>query len=388
MKNQSNIHRILITLIGVGLLAGCAANKNCCDASTSCCAEEVTNSDFGTFEGQPVYLYTLQNKHGALAKISTFGGMLTQLKVPDKNGQLVDVVLGCDKLDAYVANRVYLGSIVGRFGNRIGKGKFTLNGTEYTLATNNGPNHLHGGVKGFDRCLWTGKPVDSDNGATLELTYRSVDGEEGYPGNLDVTARFTLTDANELKVEFTAQTDKDTVCNLTYHPYFNLAGGGTILDHQLVINADNTTPTDAGQIPTGETRPVAGTPFDFRQPMAVGARINADDEQLKYGVGYDHNWVVNQTKPGDMTLHARVSSPVTGISLEVHSTEPCVQFYSGNFLDGSMTGWGGRVYTRRTGLCLEPQHAPDSPNKPSWPTVVLKPGQTYSNTIIYRFTAK
>ena len=386
MKIQSNIRQTLLTLIGAALLAGCAANKNCCDSD--CCAEAVTKSDFGTFEGHPVYLYTLENKNGALAKISTFGGMLTELKVPDKSGKLVDVVLGCNNLETYVTNRAYLGSIVGRYGNRIGKGKFTLNGTAYTLATNNGPNHLHGGIKGFDRCLWTGRPVDSDNGAALELTYRSVDGEEGYPGNLDVTARFTLTDANELKLELTAKTDKDTVCNLTYHPYFNLSGSGTILDHLLFINADNTTPTDAGQIPTGETRPVAGTPFDFRQPTTVGARIDAEDEQLKFGAGYDHNWVVNQKAPGELTVQARVTSPATGINREVLSTEPCVQFYAGNFLDGSMTGWGGQVYTRRTGLCLEPQHAPDSPNKPNWPSVVVKPGQTYNNTIIYRFTAK
>jgi len=287
-----------------------------------------------------------------------------------------------------VTNNPYFGALIGRYGNRIGAGKFTLNGTTYTLATNNGPNHLHGGLKGFDKRVWAAKPLKRDEGAALELTYRSVDGEEGYPGNLDVKAVYALTDENELKVSFVAKTDKDTVVNLTHHSYFNLSGGGTILDHLCYINADKTTPVDAGLITTGEILPVDGTPFDFRKPTTIGERINNPDTVLQYGPGYDHNWVINQKKPGQVTLQARVVSPKTGIAMEVLSDEPCLQFYAGNFLDGTIVGKGGQVYQHRTGFCMEPQHAPDSPNKPNWPSVVLKPGQTYRNVIIYKFSAK
>jgi aldose 1-epimerase len=366
-------------------LSGCSTTKSCC-GDKSC--TPVTSKPFGAVAGKPVELYTLKNTSGAVAKIMTYGGIVQSLEVPDKDGKLVDVVLGYDQLDDYVTNNPYFGALIGRYGNRIGGGKFTLNGTTYTLATNNGPNHLHGGVKGFDKVIWSAKPMCTQDGPALELTYRSPDMEEGYPGNLEVTAVYALTDANELKVTFTARTDKDTVCNLTHHSYFNLSGGGTILDHLCYINADKTTPVDSGLITTGEIKPVDGTPFDFRKPTAIGDRINDPDVVLQYGPGYDHNWVVNQKQPGELTLQARVTSPKTGITMEVLSDEPCLQFYAGNFLDGTIKGKGGVVYQKRTGLCLEPQHAPDSPNKPNWPSVVLKPGQTFHNTIIYKFSAK
>jgi aldose 1-epimerase len=375
----------LAAMFCAGALSGCSTTKSCC-GDKSC--TPVTSKPFGAVAGKPVELYTLKNTNGAVAKIMTYGGIVQSLEVPDKDGKLVDVVLGYDQLDDYVTNNPYFGALIGRYGNRIGGGKFTLNGTTYTLATNNGPNHLHGGVKGFDKVIWSAKPMCTQDGPALELTYRSPDMEEGYPGNLEVTAVYALTDANELKVTFTARTDKDTVCNLTHHSYFNLSGGGTILDHLCYINADKTTPVDSGLITTGEIKPVDGTPFDFRKPTAIGDRINDPDVVLQYGPGYDHNWVVNQKQPGELTLQARVTSPKTGIIMEVLSDEPCLQFYAGNFLDGTIKGKGGVVYQKRTGLCLEPQHAPDSPNKPNWPSVVLKPGETYHNTIIYKFSAK
>jgi len=379
----------LAASLGLALLAGCASNKHCCGTSTACGASAgVSKSPFGTTDGQAVDIYTLRNKHGAAANIMTYGGIVTSLKVPDKDGKLVDVVLGYDSLEGYVTNNPYFGALIGRYGNRIGAGKFTLNGTTYTLATNNGPNHLHGGLKGFDKRIWSAKPLKCDGGAALQLNYRSVDGEEGYPGNLDVKAVYTLTDENELKVTFVARTDKDTVVNLTHHSYFNLSGGGTILDHLCYINADKTTPVDSGLITTGEIKPVDGTPFDFRAPTTIGERIDAPDAVLQYGPGYDHNWVINQKKPGEVTLQARVVSPKTGIAMEVLSDEPCLQFYAGNFLDGTIVGKDGQVYQRRNGFCMEPQHAPDSPNKPNWPSVVLKPGQTFHNTIVYKFSAQ
>ena len=379
---------LTLAALSLALLAGCASNKSCCGTSTACCAEPVSKAAHGSVDGQAVDLYTLKSKSGAVAKIMTYGGIVQSLKVPDKDGKPVDVVLGYDNLEGYVTNNPYFGALIGRYGNRIGAGKFTLDGVTYTLATNNGPNHLHGGLKGFDKRIWAARPLKWKGGAALELTYRSADMEEGYPGNLDVKAVYVLTDANELKVLFTAKTDKTTIANLTHHSYFNLSGGGTILDHLCYINADSTTPVDSGLITTGEIKPVDGTPFDFRAPTTIGERINNPDTVLQYGPGYDHNWVVNQKKPGQITLQARVSSPKTGIAMEVLSDEPCLQFYAGNFLDGTIVGKGGQVYQHRTGFCMEPQHAPDSPNKPNWPSVVLKPGQTFRNTIIYKFSAQ
>jgi len=307
--------------------------------------------------------------------------------VPDKDGNFGDIVLGYDKLDDYVKNNPFFGALVGRYGNRIAKGKFTLDGREYTLALNNAPNNLHGGPIGFDKKVWKATTLLTADGPAIQLNYLSKDGEEGFPGNLSVTATYTLTADNGLRLDYTATTDKATLCNLTQHSYFNLAGKGDVLNELVYINADKFTPVDKTLIPNGELKPVEGTPFDFRKSTAVGARINADDEQIKFGSGYDHNWVIN--KPlGKLGLAARVTDPTTGRVMEVLSTEPGVQFYTGNFLDGSITGKGGQVYQRRSGLCFEPQHYPDSPNHPQFPSAELKPGQTYQNTIIYRFSVQ
>ena len=354
-------------------------------------ASSITSEPFGTKEGTPVELYTLRNTKGMEARITNYGGIVVSLKVPDRTGKFGDVVLGFDGLDgylspAYTKSNPYFGALIGRYGNRIGKARFTLGGKEYKLAANNGVNHLHGGVKGYDKVLWEARPLSGEEPA-LELHYLSKDGEEGYPGNLDVKAVYTVTNENGLKVEFTATTDKETVVNLTHHSYFNLAGKGDILGHEVMINSDKTTPVDSGLIPTGELRPVKGTPFDFNTPTAIGARIGQDDEQLKFGKGYDHNWVINKSE-GDLALMARVYEPTSGRILEVLSTEPALQFYSGNFLDGTLTGKGGWVYQFRNGFCMEPQHYPDSPNEPKFPSTVLKPGETYRNTIIYRFNTR
>jgi len=311
------------------------------------------------------------------------------LTMPDKNGQLADVVLGFDNLQGYLDKTPYFGALIGRYGNRIGGAKFTLEGQTYTLATNNGPNSLHGGLKGFDKVVWTARPSVGVHGPQLVLAYVSKDMEEGFPGNLEVTAIYTLTEDNELKLEFTARTDKPTVCNLTHHSYFNLAGqgNGDILGHLVYINSDKTTPVDSGLIPTGDFADVTGTPFDFRKPTTIGARINDPDKVLQYGPGYDHNWVIN--KPfGELGLQARVVEPTSGRVLEVWSDEPGLQFYAGNFLDGTLTGKGGKVYQRRTGFCMEPQHYPDSPNKKNFPTTELKPGQVYHNVIVYKFSVQ
>jgi aldose 1-epimerase len=337
-----------------------------------------------TADGTPVMLYTLRNQNGAEAQILNYGGLVVSLKVPDRKGHMDDVVLGYDNLAGYLKETPYFGALIGRYGNRIAKGKFTLNGQTYSLATNNFPNALHGGVKGFDKVVWQAKILASRGAPSLELQYTSNDGEEGYPGNLSVTAIYTLTEDNALRLDYTATTDKDTVLNLTQHSYFNLAGKGDILNHQVMIPADKFTPVDSTLIPTGELRPVEGTPFDFRKPTAIGARIQQEDEQLKFGGGYDHNWVINK-EPGYLGVMARVYEPTSGRVLEVLSTEPGLQFYTGNFLDGKITGKGGWVYQHRNGFCMEPQHFPDSPNQPNFPSVVLKPGQVYHNTIIYRF---
>jgi aldose 1-epimerase len=375
------------SFVSVCLLpALCAGLAGC--ASLSSAPEHVNRQPFGqTKEGTPVYLYTLHNSKGAEARISNYGGIVISLMVPDRNGKLGDVVLGYDNLDGYLKETPYFGALIGRYGNRIARGKFTLDGHQYTLATNNYPNALHGGDKGFDKRVWEPTIVASGEGPALKLSYLSKDGEEGYPGNLSVTAIYTLTEDNALKLEYTATTDKDTVVNLTQHSYFNLAGKGDILNHVVLMPADRFTPVDSTLIPTGELKPVAGTPFDFRTPTAIGARINQDDEQLKFGKGYDHNWVFNK-HVGEMTQLARVTEPTSGRVLEVFSGEPGLQFYSGNFLDGTITGKGGWVYQFRNGFCMEPQHYPDSPNKPEFPSVVLKPGETYHNTIIYKFSVQ
>jgi aldose 1-epimerase len=342
-----------------------------------------------TSQGKRVDIYTLRNTKGAEARITNYGGIVVSLRVPDRDGEPGDVVLGYDNLKDYIKANPYFGALIGRYGNRIKKGRFELDGKTYRLAINNPPNALHGGLKGFDKVVWSAKPAITKSGPSLELTYVSRDGEEGYPGNLTVRAVYTLTNSNELRVDFTATTDKATIINLTHHSYFNLAGAGSgdILGHELTIKADKFTPIDKTFITTGELRPVKGTPFDFQKAATIGSRITNQDEQLKFGLGYDHNWVINKP-PGKLAAVAKVHDPKSGRTLEVLSTEPGLQFYSGNFLDGTNVGKGGKVYRCRNGFCLEPQHFPDSPNKPEFPSVVLTPGQTYKNTIIYKFSTK
>ena len=376
------IKRVAAMVSVVGLAMGLAT-----DAGAASGKPTVAQQPYGKLaDGTEVTQFTLTNKQGVEAQIINYGGIVTALKVPDRNGKLGDVVLGYDNLAGYLKENPYFGALIGRYGNRIGKGKFTLNGKTYQLANNdNNLNHLHGGVKGFDKVVWSAKVVDSKRGPAIELKYVSKDGEEGYPGTLAVTAVYTLTEKNELRLDYTATTDKDTVCNLTQHNYYNLAGAGDILGHQLMIKSGYTTPVDVGLITTGELRPVAGTPFDFRQPTAIGARVNDADEQLKFGGGYDHNWVIKKPLFRKLALMARVVEPLSGRTMEVLSTEPALQFYCGNFLNGKLIGKGGKAYQHRSGFCLEPQHSPDSPNRPEFPSVVLKPGQTYTNTIIYRF---
>lgn len=338
-------------------------------------------------DGTPVDIYTLRNGQGAEARIMTYGGILVSLKTRDSAGKFADVVLGFDKLESYLKGHPYFGALIGRYGNRIAKAKFKLNGHEYQLAANNNGNSLHGGAKGFDKVVWKAASRNAPDGPSLQLGYLSKDGEEGYPGNLLVTATYTLTADNALKLEFNATTDADTVCNLTTHSYFNLRGSGEILDYGFQINASKFTPTDATLIPTGELRPVSGTPFDFRQPASLRARIDQPDEQLKLGKGYDHNFVLDKPA-GELALAARVSDAVSGRVMEVLTTEPGIQFYTANYLNGLLTGKGGWVYQKRNAFCLEPQHFPDSPNHPQFPSVVLRPGEIYRHTTIYRFPAK
>ncbi len=360
------------------------------------CTREVTidmkiqKQAFGTTPGgQEVLLYTLTNSNNMQVQITNYGGIITSILVPDKNGKLSDVVLGYDNLDSYIKVTPYFGCIVGRYGNRIAKGQFTLNGKTYSLATNNGRNHLHGGIVGFDKVVWTAKEITEKEVLGLELSYLSKDGEEGYPGSLSATVTYTLTNQNEIKIDYLATTDQPTVVNLTNHSYFNLKDAGLtpILDHQLMLDADAITPVDSTLIPTGEFMPVAGTPFDFKNLTPIGERINADDQQIKYGLGYDHNFVLNG-KMGELRLIGKVYEPASGRVLEVLTTEPGVQFYSGNFLDGSITGKNGAVYHRRHGFCLETQHYPDSPNQPNFPSTVLNPGEKYQATTIYKFSVK
>jgi aldose 1-epimerase len=335
-----------------------------------------------TGDGKDVDLYTLTNANGLKTEIMTYGGIVRILEVPDRDGNLGDIVLGYDSLDEYIENNPYFGALVGRCGNRIAKGKFTLDGVEYTLATNNGPNHLHGGVKGFDKVVWDAEPMEDETSVGLKLTYLSKDGEEGYPGNLKCTVIYTLTNDNELKVSYEAETDKATVVNLTHHSYFNLAGHGSgdILAHELMLAADNFTPVDEGLIPTGEIKPVKGTLMDFTRPMPIGARI----DQVRGG--YDHNFVLNNSG-GSLALAASVYEPNTGRVMEIFTTEPAIQFYSGNFLDGSNKGKGA-VYNKHNGFCLETQHFPDAPNKPGFPSIVLKPGDKYTHLTVHKFSAK
>ncbi|OFW07906.1 MAG: galactose mutarotase [Acidobacteria bacterium RIFCSPLOWO2_02_FULL_67_36] len=349
----------------------------------------MTRAPFGkTPDGTAVDIYTFSNGHGVEIKATTYGGIITSLKVPDRAGTAGDIVLGFDTLAGYVNGPPppYFGAIIGRYGNRIGKAQFTLDGTTYKLAANNGPNHLHGGNKGFDKVVWAGELLKTADGVGVAFTRTSPDGEEGYPGSLKVRVTYTLTEKDELIVAYHATTDKATPVNLTQHSYFNLAGEGSgdILGHELSIDADRYTPVDDTLIPAGQLAPVQGTPFDFRTPTAIGARIDANDPQLTNGKGYDHNWVLNRTGAG-LQHAARVVEPTTGRTLDIATTEPGIQFYAGNFLDGTITGKGGHVYNHRTGFCLETQHYPDSPNKPGFPSTILKPGQEYSTKTVFTF---
>src|SRR4051812_29079978 len=336
--------------------------------------------------GDPVHLYTFRNSHGTEAAITDFGGRVVRLKIADRQGQVKDVVLGFDTLDGYLVKNPFLGALVGRYANRIANGRFSLNGNTYQLAQNNGQNALHGGLKGFDKVLWESREVKPGGEPALQLQYVSKDGEEGYPGTLTTTVTYTLTEANELRIDYQASTDKDTVLNLTNHSYFDLTGSfaGHILDHQVTIQADQFTPINTNLIPTGELRNVEGTPFDFRKPMAIGSRIEADDEQLKVSHGYDHNFVLrggSALKPA-----ASVTEPVSGRVMDVLTTQPGMQFYSGNHLDGSAKGKGGVAYQFRYGFCFETQHFPDSPNQPQFPTTELKPGQEFKEVTVFRFS--
>ena len=353
----------------------------------------IVKKSFGQMaDGRAVELYILSNNHGMEASITNYGGTLVSLKIPDRTGKVADVVLGYDTLEGYVTGTAYFGATVGRYANRIAQGKFTLDGVTYSLPKNNGPSTLHGGIVGFNKRLWHAREVANPEGESIELTYLSKDGEEGFPGNLSVTVVYTLfNDRNELKIEYSATADKDTVVNFTNHAYYNLAGqgNGDILQHQLTLHADRFTPVDETLIPTGELRDVKGTPFDFLQPAVIGARISQDDQQLKFGKGYDQNWIINKSDDSaGLTSAAKAYDPQSGRTLEVLTTEPAIQFYSGNHLDRIANGKDGKTYDFRSAFCLETQHFPDSPNHPNFPTTELKANQSYHSATVLRFSAK
>jgi aldose 1-epimerase len=346
----------------------------------------IKKESFGKTPDAAVDLYTITNASGVELRVTNYGGIIVSLRVPDKKGTLADLVFGYDNLDGYLTNPAYFGAVVGRYANRIANGKFTVDGVEYHLAKNNGPNSLHGGLKGFNEAVWHAEPSTNEQGSGLILTYTSKDGEEGYPGNLKTKVTYAVTDHNQLKIDYEATTDKATPVNLTCHSYFNLAGEGSgdILKHELTLNAYRFTPADQTQIPTGELRPVKGTPMDFTKSTPVGARISDSYDQLLIGHGYDHNFVLNR-KGDDLQLAARVREPQSGRVLEVYTTEPGVQLYTGNFLDGTITGKHGHVYNKHAALCLETQHFPDSPNHANFPSTIVRPGQTYHSTTVYKF---
>ncbi len=347
----------------------------------------ITQEPFGNLkDGTAISLYTLSNGKGMTMKVMNYGGIIVSLIAPDKDGNPIDVILGYDSLAAYEKNNPFFGALVGRYGNRIAKGKFSLDGKTYPLVQNNNGNHLHGGTKGFDKVFWNIEKVSVENGVALKLSYLSKDMEEGYPGNLQTEVIYTLTDDNMIKFDYKATTDKKTILNLTQHTYFNLNGGkGDILSHEMAINSDKIVAVDAALISTGKLMEVANTPFDFRKPTTIGERINADHEQIKFGKGYDHCWVINGE---GLKQAAVVYDSASGIEMTVHTTEPGVQFYTGNFLNGSLTGKGNVVYHQRTGFCLETEHFPDSPNQRTFPSVVLNPGQTYSTQTTYKFSVR
>ena len=383
MNQKAVIFQIFLLLLAVSIALGP-------EAAPAKGKREVRKQSFGkTGDGRPVDLYTLTNSQGMEVRAMTYGGIIVSLRVPDKTGKFDDVVLGHDALDGYLVNPPYFGVIVGRYANRIGNATFTLDGVKYTLAKNDGPNSLHGGVNGFNKQVWEAKTFKDATGVGVAFTYMSKDGEEGYPGNLKVKVSYVLTDENQLVIDYEATTDKATPLNLSQHSYFNLAGegNGDILGHHLMLNADRFTPVDKTLIPTGEIRPVQGTPLNFTQPTVIGARINDNYEQLVVGRGYDHNFVINRKEDG-LILAARVHEPTSGRVLEVFTTEPAVQFYSGNFLDGTIIGKHGHVYKQRNGFCLETQHYPDSPNHPDFPSTILRPGATFHSQTVFKFSVE
>ena len=382
MNPSSNIYLLLLALL---VMVACSSPKANDDKPT----KSISNESFGTMpDGTVVDAYTLTNENGVTMKVITYGGIITSLTVPDRAGNREDIVLGYDNLDGYLAATPYFGAIIGRYGNRIARGKFSLDSTEYTLVINNIGNHLHGGTVGFDKVIWAAEPFESETGAGLRLTYTSADGEEGYPGTLSVTVTYWLDNDNTLSFDYVATTDKKTIVNLTQHSYFNLTGTKEdILGHELVLNAAAFLPVDSTLIPLGEIRDVAGTAFDFTVAKPIGRDIAADDQQITFGLGYDHCWALNQGEEA-MKFAASVYEPKSGRFMEVFTTEPGIQFYSGNFLDGTITGKNNQVISHRYGLCLETQHFPDSPNQPQFPSVVLNPGEEYHTTTKIRFSTK
>jgi len=369
-----------------------------CGGSDPPMPRSIATVPFGTTStGEVVDLFTMTNANGIEVRAITYGGIILSIKTPDRDGRWDDIVLGFDSLEPYEAGSPYFGSIIGRYGNRIAGGRFTLDGETFALATNNGPNHLHGGDIGFDKVVWRGEPFEREDAVGVVFTYSSPDGEEGYPGTLNVRVTYTLTDADELIFDYHATTDRATPVNLTQHSYFNLAGAAAdnVLGHELTIDASRFTPVDSTLIPTGELVRVEGTPFDFRTARSIGARIDVDDPQLQNGLGYDHNFVLDAdpnvtsglTENIGVGLHraAFVLEPVTGRTLEIHTEEPGIQFYSGNFLDGTISGKAGRVYAHRSGFCLETQHFPDSPNQPAFPSTILRPGEEYNTRTVLIF---
>ena len=381
MRNRFST-RVALFLLGLSI-AGSAFLLQASAKSS----HEVKTQSFGEHDGRPVNLYTLTNAHGLELQAMNYGAIIVSLKVPDRKGQMADIVLGHENFEGYIPNPPFFGALVGRYANRIANATFTLDGKKYSTPKNDGPNTLHGGTEGFDKRMWDGEPVKGKS--AVAFTYTSKDGEAGFPGNLKVKVTYTLNDDNEVVIDYEATTDAPTVLNLSQHSYFNLKGegNGDILDHEIMINADRFTPVDKNLIPTGELRPVKGTPFDFTTSRKIGARIEDNYEQLVLGHGYDHNFVINRKGAG-LTLAARVYEPTSGRVLEVSTTQPGVQFYSGNFLDGSYTGKAGVKYARRTGFCLETQHYPDSPNQPAFPTTLLKPGETLHTETIFAFSVQ
>jgi aldose 1-epimerase len=380
---KKNLLLFLLMLLSLIVLS-------CQDKSAKKAGTMIAKTSYGKLpDGREVSQYTLKNAGGVEVRIINYGAIVTSIRVPDRDGKLADIVLGYDSLSGYLGDNAFLGAIVGRYGNRINKGRFKIDGQEYQVTVNDGENHLHGGKIGFNKVLWDAKVGPPAAEPALALTYISPDGEEGYPGTVTLTVTYTLTNENELRIDYEGKTDKPTILNPTHHSYFNLTGNPieTILNHELIIDADKITPVDAGLIPTGELADVANTPFDFRKPQKIGLRINKPNEQLQFGHGYDHNWVLNNY---DRTVHEVVElyEPLSGRLMEVFTDQPGMQFYSGNFLNGTIRGKNGVQYQHRTGLCLEAQCFPDSPNKPNFPSVILRPGQVYHQRTIYKFSVK